>query len=163
MTLAGAHDPGMTSFSSKASSSPGGGLPSGVRVAGRPRRPQSDTAQGVPLSGCGRAWAIQRNFVCLLLSAGAAHLSQVLANTLASLGTVASVRGAWLRPGKASCRRGGGTYLAAGALGCLWLSGGLLVLRDVGHGGLLTGVAAGARNLCWVSPKDAPRGLGSAG
>ena len=101
--------------------------------------------------------------MCLFLNVGAAHLSQASANALARLGTVASAQGTWLGPGQASRRQGGGTYLAVGALGCLWLSGGLLILRNVGHGSLLTGVAAGARNLCCVSPKDAPRGLGSAG
>lgn len=43
--------------------------------------------------------------------------------------------------------------LAGGALGCLWLSRGLLVLGNVGHGSLLAGVAACARNLHGVSPK----------
>lgn len=48
-------------------------------------------------------------------------------------------------------------------LGCLWLSGGLLILRNVGHGSRLVGVAVRAWNLCCANPKDAPRGLGSAG
>lgn len=43
--------------------------------------------------------------------------------------------------------------MAGGALGCLWLSRGLLVLGNVGHGSLLAGVAACARNLHGVSPK----------
>lgn len=58
------------------------------------------------------------------------------ANPLARLGTVASSQGARLGPSQANRRQGGGTYLAGGALGCLWLSGGLLILGNVGHGSL---------------------------
>lgn len=90
-------------------------------------------------------------------------LHRLSAHPLARLSDVAPAQGTWLGPGQTNCRRGGGTYLAGGALGCLWLSRGLLVLGNVGHGSLLAGVAACARNLRGVSPKDAPRGLGSAG
>lgn len=90
-------------------------------------------------------------------------LHRLSANPLARLSIVTSAQGTWLGPGQANCRQRGGTYLAGGALGCLWLSRGLLILGNVGHGSLLAGVAACAWNRRGVSPKDAPRGLGSAG
>lgn len=105
----------------------------------------------------------QMTFVYVFLGVEATHLPWApcrLQRLVAH--PMASAQGTWRGPGQTSCRKGG-TYLAGGALGCLWLSGGLLVLGNVGHGSLLAGVTACARNLRCVSPKDAPRGLGSTG